>query len=238
MPRTSYRWEKLPGNFDTLHATQLFPSDNCWGIPNMQHTPVDCVPDWIVPYRQQVRTNRDLNRGAVHFFIDDYRFEGVWHRPNRAVKGLKKYKMLLTPDFSLYRDWPIMLQMWNTYRSRWVGCFWQSRGFTVIPTVSWSSAESYTFCFAGLPKRGIVAVSALGVNMASSIEHHLFVAGFQAMVQRLQPVIVLSCGRLPKPCYSLADVMVYPTIWTSIRDAVQNGNKQVERIQEAYGRQR
>ena len=236
MPRTSNRWEKLPGNFDTLHATRLYPSDNRWGIPNMQHTPVDCVPDWLVPYRQQVRTKRDLSRGAVHFCLDDYRFEGVWHRPNRAVKGLRKFKTLLTPDFSLYRDWPIMLQMWNTYRSRWVGCFWQARGFTVIPTVSWSSAESYSFCFAGVPKRSIVAVSSLGVKMTNPVERHLFIAGFQTMVQQLQPIIVLSCGQLPMLCHSLVEVVIYPTIWTSIRDAVQNGNKQIERIQEAYGR--
>ena len=131
-----------------------------------------------------------------------------------------------------------MLQMWNTYRSRWVGCLWQSHGFIVIPTASWSSAESYTFCFAGIPKRSIVAVSSSGVSLSNPIERNLFVAGFEAMVQQLQPITVLSCGQLPKMCHSLVEVVVYPTIWTSIRDAVQNGNKQVERIQEAHGRTR
>ena len=72
--------------------------------------------------------------------------------------------------------------------------------------------------------------------MTNPVERSLFVAGFRAMAQQLQPVLILSCGELPEPCYSLAEVVAYPTIWTSIRDAVQNGNKQVERIQEAYGR--
>lgn len=237
MTRTSHRWKQLPGSFDVLHATHLFPSDNHWGIPKMQHTSANCIPEWLVPYRQQVRTNRSLETGAVHFFLDDYRFESVWHRPNSAVKGLRKYKTLLTPDFSLYRDWPMMLQMWNTYRSRWCGCFWQSQGFSVIPSVSWSSAASYDFCFAGLPKRGIVAVSSLGVNLTDPLESYLFVSGFQAMVRQLDPIIVLSCGQLPTQCSTLVETILYPTRWQSIRAAMKPSNK-VEHSQEAHGRTR
>ena len=237
MTRTSHRWKQLPGSFDVLHASQRFPSDNRWGIPKIQHTSTECIPEWLVPYRQPVRTSRSLDAGAVHFFLDDYRFESVWNRPNKALLGLQKYKMLLTPDFSLYRDWPLMLQMWNTYRSRWCGCFWQSKGFHVIPTVSWGSAESYAFCFTGLPNRSILAVSSLGVKFADPVEQYLFVTGFQTMVQHLQPIVVLSYGRLPDACRSLVDVVIYPTIWQSIRAAMKQSNK-VERLQEAHGRTR
>lgn len=231
MTRTSHRWNTKPGSFDVLHATQLFPSDNLWGIPNMQHTPATSVPEWLVPYRQQIRTRRSLDAGAVHFFLDDYRFESVWNRPNTALKGLQKYKLLLTPDFSLYRDWPLMLQMWNIYRSRWCGCFWQSKGFTVIPTVSWGSADSYPFCFAGLPSRSIVAVSSLGVNLKESTDRQLFVMGFREMIRQRQPLTVLSYGELPEECSSLAEVVTYPTFWTSIRAA----SNHTMRIQETYG---
>ncbi|MGB1249629.1 MAG: DUF4417 domain-containing protein [Candidatus Promineifilaceae bacterium] len=234
MTRTSHQWKTKPGSFDALHATQLFPSDNRWGIPNIQHTSVENVPKWLVPYRQQIRTKRSLDAGAVHFFLDDYRFESVWNRPNKTLTGLQKYQTLLTPDFSLYRDWPIMLQMWNTYRSRWVGCLWQHKGFTVIPTVSWSVADSYAFCFAGLPKRSLVAISSLGINFTNPVEHHLFVAGFHEMLRQLQPLTVLSYGTLPAECNALADVMHYPTRWTSIRAA----QKQAMQIQEADGRTR
>ena len=49
----------------------------------------------------------------------------------------------ITPDFSLYRDWPVMLQQWNVYHSRWVGRFWQEHGLRIIPTVNWSTPDSY-----------------------------------------------------------------------------------------------
>jgi hypothetical protein len=53
----------------------------------------------------------------VHFFLDDARFEGVWHRPHAALPGLARFGAALTPDFSLYAGWPLALQLWNTYRN-------------------------------------------------------------------------------------------------------------------------
>jgi hypothetical protein len=223
MTRTSHRWQSKPGSFDALHATQLFPADNDYGIPALLHTPADRVPAWLAPYRQRIRANEPLDDGAVHFFTDDYRFETVWRRPNKALEALAPYQMVLSPDFSLYRDWPLMLQMWNVYRNRWCGRFWQAQGFTVIPSVSWSTTESYDFCFLGLPRRSIIAVSAVGVNLDQLLDYQLFLDGFQEMVQRLEPVVVLAYGRLPAACYELVQVVTYSTRWTGIREARQAG---------------
>jgi hypothetical protein len=148
--RTSHRWQSKPGRFDALHALERFPSDNELGIPCLAHVSPETLPAWLAPYRTRIRDSEPPDDGAVHFFLEDYRFETVWSRPRKALEALAPYTTLLSPDFSLYRDWPLMLQMWNVYRNRWCGAFWQSRGFTVIPTVSWSTAESYDFCFLGL----------------------------------------------------------------------------------------
>ena len=219
MTRTSHRWQSQPGSFDTLHANQLFPSDNTWGIPVLQHTSVSRAPDWLVPYRQRIRAHESLTDGCVHFFLDDYRFETVWNRPVKALAALAPYQTLLTPDFSLYRDWPPTLQLWNVYRNRWCGRFWQEEGFTVIPTVSWSTAVSYNFCFLGVPRRSVVAVSAVGVNLEAPLAYRLFVDGFVEMVRRLEPLMVLSYGHLPPVCHELAEIVTYPTRWTNIRAA-------------------
>ena len=230
LTRTSQRWQQVPGSFDALHAGQLFPSDNRWGIPVLQSQAV-CVPDWLVPYRQKIRCTDTLDDGAVHFFLDDYRFESVWNRPKKGLQALHPYATVLTPDFSLYRDWPLTLQLWNTYRNRWCGCLWQSEGFCVIPTVSWSSAESYAFCFAGIPQRSVVAVGSVGVNFSDPLTESLFVSGFQEMLKQLEPRVVLSYGPLPERCHDLAgqvsapnsaEIRTYPTRWTNIRAARQN----------------
>jgi hypothetical protein len=116
-----------------------------------------------------------------------------------------------------------MLQLWNTYRSRWCGRFWQEQGFTVIPTVSWSTAESHDFCFLGLPRRSVVAVSAVGVNLDQPLEYRLFVDGYLEMVRRLEPLVVLAYGRIPAVCHGAVEVVTYPTRWTGIRAARRDG---------------
>ncbi len=225
MTRTSHRWQSHPGSYDVLHATKLFPAANAYGIPDLLHTSVNQVPDWFVPYRQQIRSSQSLTDGAVHFFLDDYRFETVWSRPQKALDALRPYTTVLSPDFSLYRDWPLMLQLWNTYRNRWCGRFWQEQGFTVIPTVSWSTSRSYDFCFLGVPQRSMVAVSAVGVNLQEPLEYRLFLSGFTKMVRQLAPQIVLSYGPVPAACRELVEVKTYPTRWTNIRAARRTSNK-------------
>jgi hypothetical protein len=139
-----------PGSFDTLNATRLFRADNHLGIPALRHTRLSAIPEWLVAYRTRIRSKTfDFNTAAVHFFLDDYRYETVWSRPQRALEHLSKYRILLAPDFSLYADWPLAMQQWNVYRSRWCGRYWQELGFQVIPTVSWSTPESFDFCFEG-----------------------------------------------------------------------------------------
>ena len=117
MTRTSHRWQSKPGSFDALHAAHLFPSGNPYGIPDLAHTPIHQIPAWLVPYRQRIRAKEPgapgvSDEGCVHFFLDDYRFETVWNRPFKALAALAAYQMLLTPDFSLYREWPLVLQLW------------------------------------------------------------------------------------------------------------------------------
>jgi len=167
-----------------------------------------------VAYRARVRSPRfDVTRAAVHFFLDDYRFETVWARPLRALEHLSKYRILLTPDFSLYADWPLVMQQWNVYRSRWCGRYWQELGYRVISTVSWSTPESFAFCFDGLPRYSLVAVSALGVKVSEPTERDRFMAGFREMVSRLAPSEVLAYGGLPEEAYALAPIASYSTRW-------------------------
>ena len=92
---------------------------------------------------------------GVHFYLDDYQFERVWASPTRYVKLLRQYSCVLSPDFSLYTDMPMAMQIWNTYRSRLLGQYWQDNGINVIPTVSWSDERSYSFCFDGLPQTNV-----------------------------------------------------------------------------------
>ncbi|MCA9944954.1 MAG: hypothetical protein KC449_15825, partial [Anaerolineales bacterium] len=59
----------------------------------------------------------------------------------------------------------------------------------------------------------------VGVNLDGPLEYRLFVDGFVEMVRWLEPLVVLSYGRLPAVCHELVEVVTYPTRWTNIRAA-------------------
>lgn len=69
----------------------------------------------------------------------------------------------------------------------------------VIPTISWSTPDSFEWCFDGEPERSVVVVSSVGA--ANSREKkELFLAGYAAMMERLQPETVLFYGKVPEEC--------------------------------------
>jgi len=130
---------------------------------------------------------------AVHFYLEDYMINSAWNSPIRYIDVLSKYKMVFTPDFSLYRDMPYPLQIYNHYRKQWLGAYWQSHGITVVPTVCWSTEDSFDFCFDGIPTESAVTVSTLGC-MHDHKARDLFKRGYAAMIDTLNPSQILLYG--------------------------------------------
>ena len=71
----------------------------------------------------------------VHFFEDDVAFERIWNKPRKYLLILKKFKGVFSPDFSVYRDMPLVMQYWNIYRSRAIARWLQDNGVNVITNV-------------------------------------------------------------------------------------------------------
>ena len=138
------------------------------------------------------KTSKDKKTG-VHFFIDDYQFERLWNYPEKYVDILKEYECILTPDFSLYTDMLMPLKIWNTYRSRQLGAYYQKQGIKVIPTISWAEKETYQFCFEGIPKGSIIAVSTVGV-IKDKQASEIWVDGMKEAINRIKPSKIILYG--------------------------------------------
>ena len=136
---------------------------------------------------------------AVHFFVDDYQFNRLWTNPDAYLDMLRGFKAVCAPDFSTYTDFPRAVQIWNHYRKHWLGAYWQSNGITVIPTISWSDESSFEWCFDGEPVGGVVAVSSVGTQLNKE-SRQLFLAGYNAMLSRLNPSLIYFYGNVPEGC--------------------------------------
>lgn len=133
---------------------------------------------------------------GVHFCLDDYQFETIWNHPTKYIDNFRKCGILCSPDFSLYSDFPLAIQIYNHYRKHWLAKFYQDRGSIVIPTIAWSDESSYDWCFDGEPTHSVVAISSTGV-LKSDECFDLFVKGTKEMVKRLQPTKII--------CFTVTD---------------------------------
>ncbi len=141
---------------------------------------------------------------TIHFFIHDYRFEGIYENAEYTVEKLKQYYALCTPDFSLYLDMPITLQMHNTFKNRWCGAYFQSLGIKVIPTISWSDERSFDFCFEGVEKGSVVAVSTHGNHKCEQE----FMLGYKKMLEIIKPSAIICYGKPFKDM--VGNIKVFP----------------------------
>lgn len=136
----------------------------------------------------------------VHFFLYDYKFESIWNKPNTYVEKLKKYKAVLSPDFSMYIEMNRTLKLYNTFRNRWCGAYLASKGIKVISTVNWGNEDTFDFCFDGIPKGSIVAVSTYMVREHNnhSDQKEFFMKGYNEMLRRIEPSKII-CYSEPFP---------------------------------------
>lgn len=176
---------------DPLFLRNEYAGCGRWEIPLVKKQPLNLDGLSLIACSDTRAKDIPANtRKGVHFFVDDYRFHSVYAHPGKSLAKYGQYAFLLTPDFSLYADMNPWRQMESVAKNRWCGAFWQSKGFTVIPTVSWSTPGSFSFCFDGVEEGSIVAVGMIGCKR----NRLNFMRGYQAMLERIRPEAVICFG--------------------------------------------
>lgn len=162
-----------------------------WNIPIIRKNELDISKVDLICYADIKTNDIDENKEkGVHFFIDDYRMEGIYYNFDKSLHRLSQYKFLLTPDYSLYAEMPRAVQLFNVFRNRWCGAYWQSKGLSVIPTVSWSDTASFDFCFDGIEEGAVVAIGMIGCKRNKTT----FLRGYNAMMEKIKPTAVICLG--------------------------------------------
>lgn len=164
-------------------------TDGYYQMPIIEND--EYIPNNLIGFNY-AKTSKDKNVG-IHFYLDDYQFERIWNSPNDYIDILSQYDCILSPDFSLYMDMPISMKIWNIYRSRLIGQYYQRLGIKVIPTISWAEKESYDFCFDGIPKGSIVSISTIGVKKNKKALK-IWEDGVSEMIKRIEPSTILIYG--------------------------------------------
>lgn len=65
-------------------------------------------------------TAKDKATKGVHFYKDDYQFERFWNNPDKYIPLLQQFGAVCSPDFSLYSDMPLAVQLFMHYKKHWL----------------------------------------------------------------------------------------------------------------------
>lgn len=168
-------------------------SDGIFEIPMMLPVHIDDIENIPLQGFNYALKEKNPENIGVHFFLHDYQFERVWNYPDRYLPVLDRFKFVLSPDFSPYANMPRALKIYNVYRNRWCGRFWQDNGITVIPTVTWSDADSLRYCLDGIPKHSTIAVSTMGEGRWAKWQS--LKSNWNYVMNKLQPETILLYGK-------------------------------------------
>lgn len=192
---------KRKSNLLNLQLIETIDFSEEFEIPIVKNDGV--IPDRLISFRQ-INTVRKTDVG-IHFFIDDYKFESLWRCPQRYLKRLSDFKCIFTPDFSVYWDMPFPMQLWNVYRSRFIGQWLQHEGLKVIPTLTWADADTFDYCFQGVEKGCVVAVSTVG-SRRNQNSIRIWKNGMDELINRIEPSAILIYGEPMK--YDYGGIMI------------------------------
>lgn len=156
--------------------------------------PETTIPTRLISFSKAIKSN-DYD-AWVHFYEDDVAFERIWNNPQRYLSILKRFAGVITPDFSLYRDMPLIMQLWNIYRSHAIGCWLQENGVHVITNVRFADERTYAPCCAGVPKHSAIAVGSHGC-IRSWDDRAFFEQGLAYVISELLPPVIIVYGSAP-----------------------------------------
>lgn len=179
-------------------------SNDFWQMPIIKNN--NFIPNKLIGFNY-AKTSKEKNVG-IHFYLDDYQFERLWNKPEDYIRVLKGYECMLSPDFSLYMDMPMPMKIWNIYRSRQIGQYYQNQGIKVIPTLSWAEPETFKFCFKGIPQGSIVSISTIGVKRNKEALE-IWKQGVDELIKRIKPSTILIYGGKLDYDYGNIEVIYY-----------------------------
>ena len=91
---------------------------------------------------------------------------------------------------------PLVMQLWNVYRSRAIGCWLQRNGIKVIANVRWGDRRTHRVCCDGISRGCTIAVGTVGA-LRGTEDRLYFTEGLAYVVRQLAPRAIVVYGPAP-----------------------------------------
>jgi len=106
----------------------LFPSDNEFQIPQLSWQEPSGVDLPVVAWGSVGRSKR--MPGTWHFYVDDYRFSGLFTQPHKLVAT--ECVAATEANCSIFPQTPRAVALLAIYKKRWLSRYWQTYGVRIF----------------------------------------------------------------------------------------------------------
>lgn len=173
-------------------------------MPTLRPYAMESAPKVLVPYN--VWRSDHTKGDCVHFFISDYMFVGLLYASDDELRELAMARWVVTPDFSQYADMTAEQRRHNCLLNRLMAVRLQSLGVSIIVNATWSTPDSFAYCFDGLPTGCVIAINSNGARRLDASKY-LWRRGYEEALRRLRPSLILRYG--PKMEGEREDISIY-----------------------------
>lgn len=222
----------------------IFPSNNEYDIPDLRDDmlydgpiedvvlgPSDCVPSTgrLFIWSTFAFNAERCAGGVLGFYTDDERFSSITKNAVKFIDDAKKCRWgaILSPDFSMWRNEPLIVQLYAAYCSRWCARYWQEAGFKIVPSLNWSDERTHNAIHAGIP-RGSPVVAVQCRTLRDNTGKALFLKGIEKATEMIEPGKIVVYGGLDHNDWlrdnlskSTFNKMVLLESWTAKRNRIR-----------------
>jgi hypothetical protein len=192
-------------------------TDNDEEIPVIKK-PKLVIPGTVWPFHQ-VKDHISPTTGA-HFFVDDNIIMRFIRHPKKYIETLKQCCCVLSLDLSTYQEFRLPVIRHNVFLNRLYTQELQQNDINTIPVVQWRDKKSFSFCFLGIPKGSVIAISTMGVR-TNAISLSLWKEGMKEAIKQIEPEAILLYGESID--FNFGNIDVFPLPNMIIRRMRKNG---------------
>ena len=91
---------------------------------------------------------------------------------------------------------PLVMQLWNIYRSRAIGHWLQANGVKIIPNIRFGDQRTYRICCFGIEKHSVISIGSHG-NLKNRMDREIFLKGVDRIIKILEPRVLIVYGSAP-----------------------------------------
>lgn len=140
-----------------------------------------------------IAVSKENYDSTIHFYLNDKEFIRILTYPEKYLEILKRFKSVISPDFSQFVDMPYPMRLYHSYLNRAFTAYWSKNGINVIPNITWSTPDSYDYNFNGIEEGGIIAINCTGVK-GNGVSKYLWIEGYKEAIRQIKPKCIIRYG--------------------------------------------